>query len=103
MPLEFKKYNGGFTGKYLGSVGKLLGDDSQIEIDPIDCWLNYNKNILLLVKKSKKTLLCSEALSNIIRLNKLDENTEALKEYSVYEFEDGVIYATHLIEYFMEE
>ena len=42
--------------------------------------------------------MCSSTLSELIRKEKLDEQTEKLKIYSIYEFVDGDKYVTHLIE-----
>lgn len=90
--------NNKFEGKYLGNLGQFIGVDAKIEIDEIDCWLNYNRNITLIINDSEKNILCSQNLSEIIRKYRLDTNTNELKKYSVYEFVDGVKYVTHLIE-----
>ncbi|MDR6846712.1 hypothetical protein [Flavobacterium granuli] len=87
-----------FDGIYIGNIGKIFGSESKIEIDKIDCWLNYSKNITLIIDGGEKKILCSSNLSELIRLEKLDEKTDELKKFSIYEFEDGIRYATHLIE-----
>jgi hypothetical protein len=85
-------------GKYLGNVGQVFGIDSKIEINEVDCWLNYNSNITLIINGGENKISCSTNLSNLIRKNRLDEQTHEIKKFSVYEFEDGMRYATHLIE-----
>lgn len=87
-----------FEGKYLGNLGQFYGMDAKIEIDEIDCWLNQSRNITLIINGGEKKINCSQKLSDIIRENDLDENTDELKKYSVYEFADGARYVTHLIE-----
>ncbi len=90
--------NNKFEGKYLGNLGQILGIDAKIEIDEIDCWLNYSRNVTLIINGGERKIPCSQSLSNIIRKYNLDSNTDELKKYSVYEFIDGAKYVTHLIE-----
>ena len=88
-----------FEGKYLGNLGQHIGVESKIEINKIDCWLNQSRNITLIINNGENKIRCSQALSEIIRKYKLDEKTNELKKYSVYEFLDGAKFVTHLIEY----
>lgn len=87
-----------FDGKYLGNIGEIFGVESRIEIDEVDCWLNYSSNITLIINDGENKILCSSNLSDIIRKDELDKKTDEIKKFSVYEFEDGIKYATHLIE-----
>lgn len=87
-----------FEGKYLGNLRQFFGIDSKIKIDEIDCWLNQSRNITLIINGGEKEINCSQKLSDIIRKFNLDDNTNELKKYSVYEFVDGAKYVTHLIE-----
>lgn len=87
-----------FEGKYLGNLGQLYGLDAKIEIDEIDCWLNQSRNITLIINGGEKKINCSQKLSDIIRKYNLDDKTNELKKYSIYEFVDGAKYVTHLIE-----
>ena len=90
--------NNKFEGKYLGNLGQFYGINAKIEIDEIDCWLNQSRNITLIINGGEKKINCSQKLSDIIRKYNLDDNTNELKKYSVYEFVDGAKYVTHLIE-----
>jgi hypothetical protein len=87
-----------FDGKYLGNLGQYFGFNSKIEINKIDCWLNQSRNITLIINDGENKIRCSQSLSEIIRKYKLDEKTNELKKYSVYEFVDGAKFVTHLIE-----
>jgi hypothetical protein len=87
-----------FEGKYLGSLGQFFGIESAIKIDEIDCWLNRSRNVTLILNEGKNEIYCSQKLSDIIREFNLDEKTDELKKYSVYEFADGAKYVTHLVE-----
>jgi len=90
--------NNKFQGKYLGNLGQFYGMDAKIEIDEIDCWLNQSRNITLIINGGEKKINCSQKLSDIIREHYLDNKTDELKKYSVYEFADGAKYVSHLIE-----
>ena len=87
-----------FEGRYFGNLGQLFGIDAKIEIDEIDCWLNQSRNITLIINGGEKKIKCSQKLSDIVRKYNLDDNTNELKKFSVYEFVDGAKYVTHLIE-----
>jgi hypothetical protein len=87
-----------FNGKYLGKLGEIIGQNSSIKIDEFDCWLNFSRNIELIINDGESKLICSQNLSELIRNNNLDKNTETLKKHSVYEFIDGSKYVTHLVE-----
>jgi len=87
-----------FIGKYLGKLGEIIGQNSTIKIDEFDCWLNYSRNIELIINDGESKFICSQNLSDLIRKNNLDKNTESLKRHSVYEFIDGSKYVTHLVE-----
>ena len=87
-----------FKGKLLGNLGEVFGTNSTIEIDETDCWLNFSRNVTLTINGGKNYILCSNNLSDLIREKKLDENTEELKKFAVYEFEEGKKYVTYLIE-----
>jgi hypothetical protein len=93
-----KSFDNKFEGKYLGNLGQFIGQFSKIKIDEIDCWWNQSRNITLIINDGEKTINCSQKLSDIIREFNLDDNTDELKKYSVYEFADGGKYVTHLIE-----
>lgn len=98
---QSKKYNmnkNKFNGLFLGNIGEVYGSESKIEIEYLDCWLNINSNITLHINNGESLILCSSKLSDIIRKRRLDEDTNELKKFSVYEFEDGIKYATSLIE-----
>jgi hypothetical protein len=84
-----------FKGKCLGTLADFFGVDCKIEIEELDCWWNLSNNITLIINKNQ-TINCSRNLSNKIREQHLDENTERLKSYLIYEFIDGGRYVTHL-------
>jgi hypothetical protein len=83
-----------FKGTSIGTVGQVYGKDCKIEIDEMDCWMNFSNNVTLIIN-GKKEINCSFNLSELIREFKLDDDTEKLKDYVIFEFPDGGKYVSH--------